>query len=103
MGLAKPIPIDPAPQSHQSSSSCLVVLADSTLRARRRWWRVVNTEESFDAPNDGADWRGDNGTDRACDAIAFSRAMFEAAGKTPFGLSRDGCRQGRNDDARVQY
>jgi hypothetical protein len=29
--------------------------------------------------------------------------MFEAAGKTPFGLSRDGCRQGRNDDACVQY
>ncbi len=104
MGQAKPIPSDPAPQLRPSSSSCLVVPADSThtLRARRRW-RVLNAEESFDAPDHAADWSGDNGTDRARNAIAFSRAMFEAAGKPPFSLSRDRCYQGRNDHTCVQY
>jgi hypothetical protein len=29
--------------------------------------------------------------------------VFEAAGKTTLGLSRDRCRQGRNDDAHIQY
>jgi hypothetical protein len=104
MGRAKPIPSDPAPQLHPSSRPCLVVPADSTntLHARRRW-RVLNAEESFDASDHAADWSGDNGTDRACNAIAFSRAIFEAAGKPPFSLSRDRCRQGCNDHTCVQY
>ena len=70
-----------------------------TLYAWRRWWRVVNAEESPDAPNHAADRSGDNGTDRTCNAITFSCAMFKAPGKTSLGLSRHRCSQGHNDDA----
>jgi len=82
----------------------LVVLANSThtLRARRRW-RVVNAKESFDASNHAADWSGDNGTDRAGDAIAFIGAVRKAPWKSPLSLSRDRCREGRNDGACIQY
>jgi hypothetical protein len=65
--------------------------------------RCVNAKESFDASNHAADWSGDNGTDWASDAIAFSRAMLEAAGKPTLGLSRNRRCQRRNDDACKQY
>jgi len=79
-----------------------VPLADGThtLDAWRR--RVVNAEESFDAPNHPADRSGDDGADWASDTKPFSRAVFEPTRKAPLGLSCDRRRQGCNDDARIQ-
>jgi hypothetical protein len=81
----------------------LVALADMAhaLCVRRRW--VLNAEESLDAPDHAADWSGHYGANRTSNAIAFSRSVFEAAGKSPLGLSRDRRGQCRNDDACIQY
>ena len=40
----------------------------------------ADTEHALDAPDDAADRRADDRTDRACDAVAFLRTMGEAAG-----------------------
>jgi len=103
VGWAKAIPNDPLRNSPPSLWFFLVIPADSThtLCARRRW-RVVNAEESSDASDHTTDRSGDNGTDWPCDAIAFSRAMLEAAGKSTLRLSCDRRRQGCNNNACVQ-
>jgi hypothetical protein len=99
MGYAKTIPQCPA----SGAIPLLIAPADSAhaFHARRRG-RIVDAKESFDASDDAADRRGNNGADRARDAIAFIRALREAAGKTALGLSRDRSRHGGRDDACAQ-
>jgi len=101
--MGKSHPKRSAPQFTAQLVVLLVIPADSThtLCARRRW-RVVNAEESSDASDHTTDRSGDNGTDWPCDAIAFSRAMLEAAGKSTLRLSCDRRRQGCNNNACVQ-
>jgi len=58
----------------------------------------VDAEHALDAPDDAADRRAHDGTDRTCDAIAFIGAMDEAAWNTPLSLGRERCSHGRDDD-----
>ena len=82
----------------------LAALADHApvMDARRR--RLVpraNAEQALDTPDDAADRGADDGTDRACDAEAFIRAMDEAA-RNALSLGRDRRGNGGGDDACVQ-
>jgi hypothetical protein len=61
----------------------------------------ANAEQALDTPDDAADRRADDGTDRACDAKALIRAMDEAAGNA-LSLGRDRRGDGGGDDACVQ-
>src|SRR5262245_16849353 len=81
----------------------LVAPADSThTLCARRWGRIVDPEEPLHAPDHAADRGSDNRADWACNAIAFSRAMLEAAGKTTLSLGGDRSRQGGDDGACTQ-
>ena len=98
MGSAKQ---NPSRACLRNVSRTLIAPADST-HTFCAWWRIVDPEESLDAPDDAADRGSDNRADRACNAIAFSRAMLEAAGKTTLSLGGDRSRQGGDDGACTQ-
>src|SRR4029450_3514259 len=99
LGEAESIPCAPRSSPAILTATGLVVPADRTHGLRARGRRVLGAEEPLDAPDDAAHRRGDNGADRACDAVAFSRATLEAAGKTTLSLGRDRGRHGGDDDA----
>src|SRR5262249_31061171 len=89
----------PIPQAAPFRGSAMSPgLAHHTLpRDARR--RGVDAKETLDPPDDAPDRSGDDGTDRAGDAIAFIRAINEAAWKTTLRLGGERYRGGCDDDA----